>query len=340
MKETKDITIALDVMGGDRAPVEILKGAILATHNWGVKILLVGKEDLLKKELSKLDVEGLPLEIIHASEVIEMGESPAKSVLKKKDSSIVKAVNLVAEGKAQAFVSAGNTGAAMAASFLNLGKLPGVERPAIAAILPNTSSTPTVLIDAGANSDCDPEMLIQFAKMGSIFSSKIIGIEKPRVAVLNIGGEASKGNTLVSNTYKTLKKDPQGLNFVGNVEGRDVFLGDCDVVTCDGFTGNVTLKVAEGVAKMLTGILKSELKHGSRNKLGAFLAQPAFARLKQRIDYEEYGGSLLLGVNGIVVIAHGGSNDSAIKNAIGVGMESVQKDVTSKIIGMCDMSKV
>ena len=340
MKETKDITIALDAMGGDNAPLEILKGAVLAARLWGVKILLVGKEDMIKKDLATLDAENLPFEIIHASEEIEMGESPAKAVLKKKDSSLVKSVNLVAEGRAQAFVSAGNTGAAMAASFLILGKLPGVERPAIAAILPTTSHTPAVLIDAGANSDCDPEMLIQFAKMGSIFSSKIIGIENPRVAVLNIGGEASKGNTLVSNTYKILKEDPQGLNFVGNVEGRDVFLGECDVVTCDGFTGNVTLKVAEGVAKMLTGILKSELKHGTRNMLGAYLAKPAFSRLKQRIDYEEYGGSLLLGVNGIVVIAHGGSNDSAIKNAIRVGMESVQKDVTSKIIGMCDMSRV
>lgn len=340
MTDKKQITIALDVMGGDYAPKEIIKGAIIAARTYDVTVLLVGKEDVIKEELTNYDITNLKLEIINAETVIEMGESPAKAVVKKKDSSIVKSVNLVAEGRAQAFVSAGNTGACMAASFLTLGRLKGIERPAIVALLPTINRTPAVLVDAGANSECDSHMLIQFAKMGSIFSEKVLGIEKPRVAVLNIGGEASKGNTLVVNTYKTLKEDSQGLNFVGNVEGRDVFLGECDVVVCDGFTGNVTLKVAEGVAKMLIQILKTELSHGSRNKLGALLAKPAFARLKKRIDYEEYGGSLLLGVNGIVVIAHGGSNDSAIKNAIRVGMESVQKDVTSKIIGMCDMTRV
>lgn len=340
MVEIKDITIALDAMGGDKAPHEIVKGAVIAARNWDIKIILVGKEDEIKKELQSYDTEGLKLEIVQADQIIEMGESPTKAVLKKKESSLVKAVNLVAEGRAQAIVSAGNTGACMAASFINLGRLKGIERPAIAALLPTVESTPVVLIDAGANSDCEPSMLIQFAQMGSIFAEKVIGIDKPRVGILNIGGESSKGNTLALNTYKKMKVDPHGVNFVGNIEGRDVFLGECDVVICDGFTGNVTLKVAEGVAKMLVGILRTELSHGSRNKLGAVLAKPAFARLKKRIDYEEYGGSLLLGVNGICVIAHGGSNDSAIKNAIRVGMESVQHDVTSKIVGMCEVTKV
>lgn len=334
MKESNNITIALDVMGGDNAPFEIIKGAIAVIQKYDITLLLVGDEKAIKQELKSYDFDKRRIEIVHASEVIEMAEAPTKAVKKKRDSSIVRAVNLVAEKKAQAFVSAGNTGACMAASFLGLGRLPGIERPAIAALLPTISRTPVVLIDAGANSDCEPKMLIQFAQMGSIFSSKVIGIENPRVGILNIGGEASKGNTLSLNTHKILEQNNQGLNFVGNVEGREVFLGECDVIVCDGFTGNVTLKVAEGVAKMLMGILKDELHHGSRNILGAALAKPAFKRVKKRIDYEEHGGSLLLGVNGIVVIAHGGSNDSAIKNAIRVGMESVQYDVTSKIIGL------
>lgn len=338
MNKRNDIVIALDVMGGDNAPREIIKGAVEAAKLWDIKIYLVGQTDLIKKELTRYDTHNFDFEIVHASEIIEMDESPTKAIKRKKDSSIVKAINLVAEQKAQAFVSAGNTGACMTGSFFGLGRLKGIERPAIAAVLPTISHTPAVLLDAGANSDCEPEMLIQFAQMGSIFSSKVIGIEHPRVGILNIGGEASKGNTLALNTYRLLKENDYGLNFVGNVEGRDVFLGECDVIICDGFTGNVTIKVAEGVAKMLIGILKDELGHGSRNKIGAALAKPAFQRLKKRIDYEEYGGSLLLGVNGIVVIAHGSSNDSAIKNAIRVGMESVKKDVTSKIIGLCEVS--
>jgi glycerol-3-phosphate acyltransferase PlsX len=340
MKDIKDITIAVDAMGGDFAPEQIVKGSVTAAKLYNAKVILVGKEDEVHKELQKHDISDCNIEVVHASEIIEMAESPTKAVKKKKDSSLVKCVNLVAEDRAQAFVSAGNTGACMTASFFILGRIKGIERPAIAALLPTINHTPALLLDAGANSDCEPSMLVQFAQMGNIFSTKVLGIDKPRVGVLNIGGEASKGNTLALNTHKLLTEDPRGLNFVGNVEGRDVFLGACDVIICDGFTGNVTLKVAEGVAKMLIQILRDELSHGSRNKLGAALARPAFKRLKKRIDYEEYGGSLLLGVNGITVIAHGGSNDAAIKNAIRVGIESVQYDVTSKIRSLCEMSTV
>lgn len=338
MTNTKDIIIAIDAMGGDHAPAEIIKGCVSAAKLWDIKQILVGQEEKVRAELKRLDADPkeLNIEILHAEEIIEMGESPTKAIKRKKESSIVKALELVREKKAHAFVSAGNTGACMTGSFFKLGRLKGIERPAIAAVLPTISQNPSILIDAGANSDCEPSMLIQFAQMGSVFSNKVLGIENPRVAILNIGGEASKGNTLAINTHKLLSENNHGMNFVGNVEGREVFLGECDVVVCDGFTGNVTLKVAEGVAKMLTGILKDELSEGPRNKLGALLAKPAFKRLKKRIDYEEYGGSLLLGVNGIVVIAHGGSNEFAIKNAIRVGMESVKYDVTDKIMSLCE----
>ena len=341
MVKEKDIIISVDAMGGDHAPREIIKGAIAAAKLWQIKIILVGLEEKIQQEFYDMgeNPKDLNIEICHASEIIEMGESPAKAIKRKKDASLVKAIDLVKDKKAHAYVSAGNTGACMAASFFRLGRLKGIERPAIAAVLPTISQNPSILIDAGANSDCEPSMLIQFAQMGSIFSEKVLGIKNPRVAILNIGGEESKGNSLAISTHKMLTEDNRGMNFVGNIEGREVFLGDADVVVCDGFTGNVTLKVAEGVAKMLIGILKDELQEGTRNKLGALLAKPAFKRLKKRIDYEEYGGSLLLGVNGIVVIAHGGSNEFAIKNAIRVGMESVMYDVTDKIIDLSNDTK-
>lgn len=336
MNNKRTITIAVDAMGGDYAPTQIIKGVNLAVQLYDIKVLLVGIESKIIEEYKSLKVS-IPtsVEIIHASEIIEMDESPTKAIKKKKDSSIVKALSLVHDKQADAFVSAGNTGACMTGSFFHWGRLKGIERPAIAALLPTTRHTPAVLIDAGANSDCEPQMLVQFAQMGSIFSEKVIGIKKPRVGILNIGGEASKGNSLALATHKMFQENNYGVNFVGNIEGREIFLGECDVIICDGFTGNVTLKVAEGVAKMLTGILKHELKQSLMNKAGALLAKSAFKRLKKRIDYEEYGGSLLLGVNGICVIAHGGSNDLAIKNAIRVGYESASQDVTSTIMGLC-----
>lgn len=340
MPNKDKICIALDAMGGDNAPTEIIKGAVTALKEYpNVKVILVGFEDKIRQELGKFDYHGLDIDVLNATEVIEMGESPTESVKKKKDSSIVKSVGLVASGEADAFISAGNTGACMTASFFGLGRIKGIKRPAIAALLPTVERRPTVLIDAGANSDCEAPMLVQFAHMGSIFAEKILEIQNPRVGILNIGGEAKKGNALALNTYQILKENNQGLNFVGNVEGREVFLGACDVIVCDGFTGNVTLKVAEGVAKMLIGLLTTELQQDARNMIGAMLAKPAFKRLKKRIDYEEYGGSLLLGVNGICVIAHGGSNEFAIKNAIRVGKESIERDVTSKIMAIKDLSK-
>lgn len=340
MSEKRKIALAVDAMGGDNAPEQIVKGCVLAAKEYNTKLYLVGKQDEIQIELDKYDIEGLDLEIIHASETIDMCEVPTKAIKRKKDSSIVVALNLVKEGKAEGFVSAGNTGACMTGSFFILGRIKGIERPAIAALLPTVNRTPAILIDAGANSDCEPSYLVQFAQMGSVLSEKVFGVPNPRVAVLNIGGESSKGNALSLATHKMLKEDSRGLNFVGNIEGRDVFLGGCDVMVCDGFTGNVTLKVAEGVAKMLISLLKEELSHGKRNILGAALAMPAFSKLKKRIDYEEYGGSLLLGVNGITIIAHGGSNSFAIKNAIRVGVESAQNNVTKLILDLCDKSTV
>jgi len=333
------IRIAIDAMGGDYAPYEVIKGAVMAARQYNVKLQLVGKTEKINTELQKYNTEGLDIIITEAEEVIEMHESPGIAIRKKKNSSIVMAVDAVVKGESQALVAAGSTGAAMAASLFGLGRLPGIDRPAIAVTLP-TSKKPIVLIDAGANSSCEPEMLQQFAVMGSIFSSSILGIENPRVAVLNIGGESSKGNSLAQNTYKLLAQSKDNINFVGNIEGRDLFIGVCDVVVCDGFVGNVTLKVAEGVASMIVKMLKEELSSSIWAKLGAIIAKPALLNLKKQTDYEEYGGALLLGIKGICVIAHGGSKANAIKNAVRVAKESVERDINGKIAAMYELNKI
>lgn len=324
------IRIAVDAMGGDYAPEEIVKGAIQAAKEYKVALQLVGKTDKIEEELKKYDIKGLDIKLTHADEVIEMGESPGSAIRKKKNSSIVMAVDAVAKGESQALVAAGSTGAAMAASLFGLGRLPGIDRPAIAVTLP-TMERPCILIDAGANASCEPHMLYQNAIMGSVFSQSIYGAENPRVGLLNIGEEASKGNSLTLATYKLLEDNKANLNFIGNIEGRELFTGACDVVVCDGFVGNITLKVTEGVANMIVKKLKDELTSSFIAKIGALFAGPALLNLKKKSNYEEYGGALLLGIKGVCIIAHGGSKAYAIKNAIRVAKESVETDINGKI---------
>ncbi|MFH0702608.1 MAG: phosphate acyltransferase PlsX [bacterium] len=332
------IRVAIDAMGGDHAPIEIIKGAIIAAKEYNIALQLVGQTDKIEAELNKYNTNGLDIKITRADEIIEMDEAPGTAIRRKKNSSIVVAVDAVAKNESQALVAAGSTGAAMAASLFGLGRLPGIDRPAIAVILP-TMLKPAVMLDAGANSSCEPHMLAQFATMGSIFSASILGVKNPRVGVLNIGGESSKGNTLTQNTYKLLAKQTH-INFIGNVEGRELFMGICDVVVCDGFVGNVTLKVAEGVANMIVKMLKDELNSSVLAKIGAAIAKPALLKLKKKSNYEEYGGALLIGIKGICVIAHGGSKANAIKNAIRVAKESVEADINGKIANMYELNKI
>jgi glycerol-3-phosphate acyltransferase PlsX len=325
------VKIAVDAMGGDFAPLEIVKGAVIAAREYNVPILLVGKEDLIKIELSKYDIRGLDIEIKHAEEIIGMDESPGKALRSKKNSSIVLTVEAVAKGQAQALVAAGSTGAAMAASLLGLGRLPGIDRPAISCLIP-TLKKPIVLIDAGANSDCEPKMLYQFAIMGRIFAKSVLGYENPSVGLMNIGEEEGKGNELVKETYNILKSHKEDLNFIGNIEGRDIVKGDCHVIVCDGFVGNVILKVVEGVATMMFNLIKEQFTSSIYAKILGLLVKPLFKNIKAKVNYEEYGGALLLGVKGITVISHGSSKAFAIKNAIRVAKEAVENDINGKII--------
>ena len=342
--------IAIDAMGGDHAPFEVIAGAVWAAAEYGVALELVGKQDRIEHCLDiiqqegflsdcgkagrrrrvRVDVKSLDIKITHASEIIEMGEAPGQAIRKKKNSSIVLSVNSVATGSSDALVAAGSTGAAMASSLFGLGRIPGIDRPAIAVTLP-TMKKPIVIIDAGANSNCTPQMLKQFAIMGMTFSKNVLGIENPRVGVLNIGEEAGKGNELAQSTYNILEEEKERFNFMGNVEGRELFLNVCDVVVCDGFVGNVVLKVTEGTSSLLFKMIKSEFKSDFLGMVIGLLAKPFMKRIYEKINYEEYGGALLLGVKGITVISHGRSKAYAIKKAVKVAKDAVEKGVNSKI---------
>ena len=342
--------IAIDAMGGDHAPFEIVAGAVWGAAEYGVGLELVGKQDQIEQVLDQIDQEGiysdcgkcgkkrrirvdvkkLDIKITHASEIIEMGEAPGQAIRKKKKSSIVLAVDAVAKGSSDAVVAAGSTGAAMASSLFGLGRIPGIERPAIAVTLP-TMKKPIVVIDAGANSSCTPQMLKQFAIMGLTFSKNVLGVENPRVGVLNIGEEAGKGNELAQNTYKLLEQEQDNMNFVGNIEGREIFLNVCDVIVCDGFVGNVALKITEGTSSMLFRMIKAEFKSDFVGAIIGMLAKPFMKRIYEKINYEEFGGALLLGVKGITIISHGRSKAYAIKNAVRVAKEAVEKGVNRKI---------
>jgi glycerol-3-phosphate acyltransferase PlsX len=314
-------------MGGDHAPDVVADGVSLAARELGVKILLVGPERELRARLGKAAL-GQDIEVVNATQVIEMEEHPANAVRQKPDSSMVVGVRLVREGRAQAFVSAGNTGAVMAAGLFELRRIKGVDRPALAGVFP-TRKGGTLVIDIGANADARPEFLAQFALMGSAYMAGAFGIQRPKVGLLSNGEEETKGSSLVQAAHPMLRTLP--INFVGNVEGKEIPTGDVDVVVCDGFVGNVVLKLAEGLAGGITGMIREEINASLVSKLFAVGVLPAFRRVRRRLDYAEYGGAPLLGLNGVCIVAHGRSNATAIKNAIRVAHQAVESDVVGTI---------
>lgn len=321
--------IVVDGMGGDHAPREIVKGAVAACRELNLGIILVGPAAQMQEELKLAGGEGLDIEIVDATEVIGMDEHPGQAVRKKRNSSLVVGARLVKEGRGAALVSAGNTGAAMAASLLGYGRIKGINRPAIATVMPTLHGRCLVL-DVGANAEVDATNLVQFALMGSIYAEKILGLPAPRVGLLNIGEEESKGTPVVQEAYRLLKEQ-KGINFVGNIEGRDLPMGTADVVVCDGFTGNVVLKLAEGLAKALLGMIKESASHSLLAQAGGLLMKPAFRKLKEKMDYREYGGAPLLGLQGITIISHGSSDALAIKNAIAVAARCVEQRIVETI---------
>ena len=310
--------VVLDAMGSDHAPHVEIDGALAATRDLGVKVILVGQAHMVEPELRRCGWRGdgdRGIEFVEAAEVIAMDDPVATSVRRKKKSSLRIGSKLVSEGRGDGFVSAGNTGAAMATAKMVIGAIPGVDRPALAAMIPTKAGKPTLLLDVGANSECKAHHLAQFAIMGDAYSRSVLGTVKPSVGLMSIGEEEAKGNDLTKEAFPLLK-ELSDINFVGNVEGRDVFSGEVDVIVTDGFTGNVMLKLSEGLTEAMLSMLKRELTATAVTKAGAMLAKPAFQSIKKRLDYTEYGGAPLLGVRRIVVVGHGRSNARAIRNAI------------------------
>ncbi|ABA88681.1 acyl-(acyl carrier protein)--phosphate acyltransferase [Syntrophotalea carbinolica DSM 2380] len=328
------IVVAVDAMGGDNAPEVEVEGAVAAARRWKIPIVLVGDQGRLDAVLSRYDLKGLDIAIRHATEVVGMHDSPSDAVRKKKDSSIRVAFDLLRGNEVQAVVSAGNSGATMAVGMFLCKRIPGIDRPAIATILPNKKSQ-TVLLDGGANVDCKPFHLSQFGTMGAVYAKFMLGKERPRVGVLSNGEEESKGNELAREAHKLLKQS--SLNYIGFVEGRDIFSGDVDVVVCDGFVGNVVLKVSEGLSEAISDMLRGEIKQRLFAKLGYLLARPAFRAFKKKVDYAEYGGAPLLGIQGTGMICHGGSNARAIMNAIHMARESVSQRINDRLIAQLGM---
>ena len=326
--------IAVDAMGGDHAPDEIVAGALKAHREFNVEIALVGKPEQIKSALKRR--QGSPdlpdgIVLVEAEEAIAMDEDPMRSLRRKPKASINVAMNLVKGGEADAVVSAGHSGAVMASALLRLGRLPGVSRPAIGAVFPTLNADKQVLVlDVGANVDCRPTFLEQFAVMGSAYSECVLGIKQPQVGLLNIGEEECKGNDLALRTYQLLKNNPH-ITFSGNAEGRDVLSGDFDVVVCDGFAGNILLKFAEAVGGVLLNILREELPRGVRGKLGSAVLMPNLKRIKQRVDHAEHGGGLLLGVAGVCIISHGSSDAASLANAIRQAQEAVDNQVLERM---------
>lgn len=322
--------IALDAMGGDLAPEKIVKGAVQACNLFdNIEIILVGRQDDINNELGD-NYNKESIKVLDASEVIDMKESPSRAIRKKKDSSIVKGMDLVKDKKADAFISAGNTGAVMAAGLFRLGRLSGIKRPSILINFPNKDGR-TIVLDNGANADSKPEHLLQFAVMGQIYARDVLGITCPEVGLLSIGEEKEKGNQLVKESFPLFENDQRLNNFIGNVEGRDIFNGTCDIVICDGFVGNIVLKTTEGVASFMLNLLKDAFSKNLRSKLGYLLLKPYLKPLKEKVDYRQYGGAPLLGVNGVVIISHGSSDEFAVINAIKVAMETVNNNIVETI---------
>ncbi len=323
------MNIALDVMGGDHAPFEIVAGAVLAAREYGITVSLVGKPDAIQQELTKHDVRGLSLPIVAASEVIEMQDKPAQAVRNKKDSSMVVACRLIKSGEAQAFVTAGNTGGALTAGILHIGRMKGIQRPALITPFPTQHGFCT-LLDVGANADVKPENLQQFAIMGTVYAKRIMNVPNPSVRILSNGEEQGKGNQLVIETSELLERTP-GVNFRGNIEGRDVIAGLADVVITDGFTGNVLIKTAEGMVKLFRTVLSEELKASPLTSLGALLSRPAFSRMSRRLDDSEFGGAVLMGLTSVLVVGHGKSNANAIRHAIRVAKQSIELKIIEEV---------
>jgi len=323
------IKIAVDAMGSDRSPRVEVDGALDAAAQYGIPIVLVGHKDRICPLLSERDTSGLTVEVEHASEAVTMDDSPTTAFRRKKDSSINVAAQMMRDGRVSGVVSAGNTGAVMATAKFVVGALPVVDRPALSTVLPTQKGKPAILLDVGANVDCKPHHLEQFAIMGDIYSRTIFGIRRPRVGLLSIGEEDTKGNELTKEVFKSLKRAP--INFIGNVEGRDIFKGDVDVIVCDGFTGNVVLKLSEGLYETFIEMLRHELQKTLTAKLGSIFARNAFQQFKRRLDYSEYGGAPLLGIKGITIVCHGRSNSNAIKNAVRVASEFCKHNVNEAI---------
>jgi phosphate acyltransferase len=331
------VRIALDAMGGDRGPLEAVAGAVQAVAEIDdLEVILFGDQQIISAALHSLHQSSNPrLSIVHTSQVIGMDESPFDAVRRKRDSSIIVAFHRLKSGEADAVVSAGNSGATMAAAIRNLGRLKNVSRPGIASVFP-TLKGPVVMMDVGANVDCRPQHLFQFGVMASAFSQTLFGIEQPRIGLLSIGEETGKGNLLVKKAHELFSHSP--LNFIGNVEGRDTFQGDVDVIVCDGFVGNVCLKLSEGLAEAVIAMLREEIAKSIKAQVGYLFAKDAFSNFRRRVDYAEYGGAPLLGFNGTGIICHGRSNAVAIKNAIRIGAELVRKKVNQRIQTFLDES--
>ncbi len=327
-----NVRVALDAMGGDHAPGETVLGAVQAAREYGLGVYLVGRENTLKAELAKHDTQGLDLPIVHTDAIIPMAEhNPARAV-RNKNTSMVRALELVKDGAAVGAVSAGNSGAMMTGALFTLKRLPGVERPALGGLLP-TKDGVCMVIDMGANTDCKPEYLQQFALMGSIYMERIQHLDHPRVGLLANGEEEGKGNQQVQAAYQLLKVTATtlGINFIGNIEGRDIFTGTVAVVVCDGFVGNVVLKLSEGLSETLLGLIRAEMTKSLPNKLAAAVLRSDLRKMGKRLDYAEYGGLPLLGINGVAIISHGRSNAKAIKNALRVARETAERGVAAAI---------
>ena len=329
--------IAIDGMGGDNAPKSNVEGVVSAIKEYNVDIIITGDKDALEKEFANYEFDRSKLEIVHTTEIIENEDKPVKAIRSKKDSSMVVALRLVKEGKADAVVSAGNTGALLAGGLFVVGRIKGIDRPCLCPAIPNVKKGMTIIADGGANADCKPRNLVEFAAMTNIYSKKVLGIENPRISLANVGAEEGKGNDLMKKSYEELKN--MDINFIGNLEARDVINAKTDVIVCDGFTGNILLKSAEGVAMSVMGLLKETFLSSTKGKIGAMLLKDDLRKLKSFMDYAEYGGAPLLGVNGGVIKAHGSSNSKAIKNAINQGIKFAQGNVLKDIEEFVQFSK-
>lgn len=320
--------LAIDGMGGDHAPKSTVEGAVEATKEYGITVLITGDQEILSKELSQYDYDKEKIEIIHCSEKIENEDQPVKSIRRKKDSSMVVALNLVKEGRAEAVISAGNTGALLAGGLFILGRIKGIDRPALAPVFPHENGA-SVLIDGGANTECKAKNLLQFGVMGSLYSEHILGIKTPKVSLVNVGAEKGKGNELSKEAYTLLEES--SLNFTGNMEARELPRGKTDVIVCDGFTGNIILKLTEGVFMTVFDLLKEKFTRSFLTKLAAGILKPGLRQIKKDYDYTEHGGAPFLGVQGVLIKAHGSSNGKAIKNALRQGKRFAENQIVDKI---------